>query len=465
MSRLEIHLKQFRLIFFGDAKYASDISAYNHIHYYDVGAPGWVGSLLKVPIFKNILREKIENIIDGQIDKGVLGKDIKRNFAFNVGKDDIQTVEEEACFLEFIYILLGASEKGTIPEFPSLGSSVSAVIGRNLGSLSIGSIKNEIISLAQAETTLKAMNFTDIKLKDDAVFLDIEFQSIIKKVKFEDSYVFGDTQSLETILPTPPVPPPEDLYFTGLPFAGVDTNGDKVFVWGTNYPSTSKVYWGTSIGSQPNTFPVDNTLVEYHRQAKFIGAIDTIIYYYVVSTTPLGASITSAVYSFAVSSIVAVSSSKDACDIVMTNLGEVDQNIALSTGGWQTGYEVQPIVSAENLSVPSTEEIVNVDQNITEDTIASGEFTGFVKLTAATVREIIVTGIYTDSVARIYKVEIDGVGSPDTFKWSDDNGSTWTETTKNCAVTAYALNHGISVTFGVSTGHAVGQFWTFNRKP
>jgi hypothetical protein len=168
--------------FFGDTKFASDISAYNHIHYYDVGNSSWIGRFLKVPLFKNSLTQKIDNIVDGQINKNILGKDIDRNFSFNSSGDDIRTVEYEDCFLQFINILLKDSDKGTIPEFPSLGCSLSGIIGRNLGALSINSIKNEIISLAQTETTLKEMFFRSIKVVDDAVFLDIDFQNVLGKI-------------------------------------------------------------------------------------------------------------------------------------------------------------------------------------------------------------------------------------------------------------------------------------------
>jgi hypothetical protein len=60
-----------------------------------------------------------------------------------------------------------------------------------------------------------------------------------------------------------------------------------------------------------------------------------------------------------------------------------------------------------------------------------------------------------------YVVKIDGLGTPDTFKWSDDGGSTWDATTVPCALTPTALNHGVEVTFGATTGHYVDDQWAF----
>jgi len=60
-------------------------------------------------------------------------------------------------------------------------------------------------------------------------------------------------------------------------------------------------------------------------------------------------------------------------------------------------------------------------------------------------------------------VEIDGTGTPDTFKYSLDGGSTWYAETINCTVNtliAYGLRVGFTETGG-TTGHTVGDKWTF----
>ncbi len=60
-----------------------------------------------------------------------------------------------------------------------------------------------------------------------------------------------------------------------------------------------------------------------------------------------------------------------------------------------------------------------------------------------------------------YIIEIDSAGTPDTFKWSDNGGSTYTT---GVAITgsAQALSNGIEVTFAATTGHTLGDKWTFD---
>lgn len=60
-----------------------------------------------------------------------------------------------------------------------------------------------------------------------------------------------------------------------------------------------------------------------------------------------------------------------------------------------------------------------------------------------------------------YKVEIDANGTPDTFKWSDDGGSTWDVEDVNITEAAQTLNNGITVTFDANDGHTTGDYWTW----
>jgi hypothetical protein len=259
-------------------------------------------------------------------------------------------------------------------------------------------------------------------------------------------------------------PVPEDLQIVGIPFAGVDLSGLKVFVWGTNYPSTSKIWWGTAADALVNTFPQDDTLVAYHRVSEFIGVIDTTIYYKVVSTTPAGGYVESDVYAFSVSNIVAFPINVP--NIVLassTHTKDKDVSAAFNLSdfvveGASVGYPIDNYIAMEGQSK-------TLDENVAQEVKSDDTFTGFVAVTGVSEKRITVGGVYTDSVVRVYKIQIDGVGSPDTFMWSDDNGATWTETTKPCSTSAYALNHGVTVLFDVATGHTAGQFWTFNRKP
>ena len=70
-------------------------------------------------------------------------------------------------------------------------------------------------------------------------------------------------------------------------------------------------------------------------------------------------------------------------------------------------------------------------------------------------------GTFTGFGITHYVVEIDSEGSPDTFKWSDDGGNTWQETLVPITGTTQALNNGVTVTFGATTGHTLGDRWEF----
>jgi phage tail sheath gpL-like len=74
------------------------------------------------------------------------------------------------------------------------------------------------------------------------------------------------------------------------------------------------------------------------------------------------------------------------------------------------------------------------------------------------------TAAFTGSVLRKFIVEITGTGTPDTFRWSKDNGATWT-TGVSCATGDITLTEGVVITFGSTTGHAVGDKWTFVAFP
>jgi hypothetical protein len=67
---------------------------------------------------------------------------------------------------------------------------------------------------------------------------------------------------------------------------------------------------------------------------------------------------------------------------------------------------------------------------------------------------------YSGSGFKNYRVEIDGTGTPNTFKWSDDGGTNYT-TGVSCSTSDIALNNGITIKFGATTGHTSGDRWDF----
>lgn len=70
-----------------------------------------------------------------------------------------------------------------------------------------------------------------------------------------------------------------------------------------------------------------------------------------------------------------------------------------------------------------------------------------------------VVGDYTGKTSKTYRVQIDGNGSPDTFKWSDDGGETWEATGVSIAAPGNELSDGIWIKFDALTGHNIGDYW------
>ena len=60
-----------------------------------------------------------------------------------------------------------------------------------------------------------------------------------------------------------------------------------------------------------------------------------------------------------------------------------------------------------------------------------------------------------------YRVQIDGTGTPNTFKWSDNGGVSWDASAVPITGRAQALNNGVTVKFDSVVGHTSGDHWDF----
>jgi 3-mercaptopyruvate sulfurtransferase SseA len=80
--------------------------------------------------------------------------------------------------------------------------------------------------------------------------------------------------------------------------------------------------------------------------------------------------------------------------------------------------------------------------------------------TATGTSDLVVGSIYSSGTTSTFTVEIDSVGSPDTFRWSGNNGATWTSAVVITG-SAQTLVSGLTVSFGSTTGHALNDTWTF----
>ncbi len=75
--------------------------------------------------------------------------------------------------------------------------------------------------------------------------------------------------------------------------------------------------------------------------------------------------------------------------------------------------------------------------------------------------DIRIKGTFSGAATREFKVQIDGTGSPNTFKWSVNNGSSWVESTVAMTANWDTLQEGVQIKFGATTGHTSGDSWTW----
>jgi hypothetical protein len=71
---------------------------------------------------------------------------------------------------------------------------------------------------------------------------------------------------------------------------------------------------------------------------------------------------------------------------------------------------------------------------------------------------------YTGHLDATWRVECDGTGTPDTFRWSKDGGTTW-QSPETVAIagagTSMILEDGIAIEFAATTGHTATDYWEF----
>jgi hypothetical protein len=80
----------------------------------------------------------------------------------------------------------------------------------------------------------------------------------------------------------------------------------------------------------------------------------------------------------------------------------------------------------------------------------------------AGLNDMITSGTYTGDESRKYRIVIDGKGSPDTFKWSNDNGKTYQGTTVPITGGLQDLEDGVEIAFLNVNGHTVNDYWNFD---
>ena len=104
-----------------------------------------------------------------------------------------------------------------------------------------------------------------------------------------------------------------------------------------------------------------------------------------------------------------------------------------------------------------------ISSNTTETTCINNDtFTG------SGLNDLTITGYNANTssgeVGRSYTVQIDGTGTPNTFKWSRDGGNNWKELGVAISGSSQTLEGDIAVTFAATTGHTNGNSWAFTAE-
>ena len=91
----------------------------------------------------------------------------------------------------------------------------------------------------------------------------------------------------------------------------------------------------------------------------------------------------------------------------------------------------------------------------------AGTHIGSATFSGTGLNDATIGGTFSGASATSYRVQIDGAGTPDTFKWSNDGGSTWAATTVSVTGASQTLENGVTVTFAATTGHTSTDRWDF----
>lgn len=85
---------------------------------------------------------------------------------------------------------------------------------------------------------------------------------------------------------------------------------------------------------------------------------------------------------------------------------------------------------------------------------------GAVTFSGTHLNDMTVTGTYTGDETKTIRVQVDGTGTPDTIKWSEDDGATWSSQTFRITDKVY-IYYGIELNFAHTTGHTATEYWSF----
>lgn len=123
-------------------------------------------------------------------------------------------------------------------------------------------------------------------------------------------------------------------------------------------------------------------------------------------------------------------------------LGDLNWHNALNTGFDDADARLLDI-STDNSYTPLVEAVTFVGSGL-DDGTSGGTMTG--------ARDLQI------------EVEIDTLATPDTFRWSKDGGKTYEAINVALSLSAVALVDGVTILWAATTGHTIGDKWTFGGK-
>jgi len=100
--------------------------------------------------------------------------------------------------------------------------------------------------------------------------------------------------------------------------------------------------------------------------------------------------------------------------------------------------------------------------NVHEGVVVSADAAniGTVVFTGTGLNDLTASGNYNGTFDGQFVVKIDSTGTPDTFRWSKDGGTSWEATNVPITGSAQRLSDGVHVTFAATTGHTLNDYWT-----
>ncbi len=92
---------------------------------------------------------------------------------------------------------------------------------------------------------------------------------------------------------------------------------------------------------------------------------------------------------------------------------------------------------------------------------------GPVFFTGTGLNDLTSSGTFTGTANRNFRIQIDGVGTPDTFSWTKSSATTtivWDATAVPISAGTTTLTEGMFITFAATTGHTLNDRWDFITK-